>query len=89
MELMVKREGLSVAYPLYTQEAGERSIFMVKRLPSGEIRAYDRRYDLIGTVESPEEVVAALAFRYGVDTWSGYTGGSDGLVGRATWLEVR
>jgi hypothetical protein len=90
--LMVNTKGpLGVrSYGIFNEAVRtERAIYMVKRLPNGGVLAYDRHYDLIGTVVSPEEVVAALAQRYGIDVWRGYTGGSDGSVGDATWLVER
>lgn len=79
-------------FPIYSylaQDRGKRVVYYVKRLPTGVVLAYDRHYDLLGLVETADEVVGALAQRYGVDTWPSYSGGSDRSVGDATWLEVK
>lgn len=79
-------------FPIYGDAArfgNERSIYFVKRLPDGSARAYDRQYELIGTIEDGPSTIGAVTTRYMTDMWRDYDGGSDGLRGFAVWLEEK
>ena len=77
-------------FPLYGDAArfgNERSIYFIKRLPTGEVRAYDRQYGLIGIVDEGPLTIGAVLARYQVDEWRDFNGGSDNLRGHAFWVE--